>query len=79
MKAARIGGIAVAAVLLLYVLSIGPVWRYADLSIRTGWPSDRWLTTYQTIYTPVFWLCDRWDGAWEVLAWYEARWEERAR
>lgn len=90
MKAARIGGIVV-AVLLLYVLSMGPVYGWYVVPLMQFYPEkhadpsaalDRVLARRQmidTVYAPLVWLSDRSETVSKGVAWYVGLWTPRER
>lgn len=84
--AAKIGGI-VAAILLLYVLSTGPVYAWnsrwwARAVAEQGADRDAALArvlahgqSIKTLYAPLIWLSDRSPAAQGAFRWYLELWE----
>jgi hypothetical protein len=62
-----------AAIIAVYVLSIGPAWRWAlsaDSLIETG----QRLRTLHTAYAPVYWIKYRFELPCHVIDWYTSKW-----
>jgi hypothetical protein len=58
------------AVLALYVLSLGPVWRWRDTATY-GSDGPPWVTT---TYYPIWWTIEHCEPARKALLWYLNLW-----
>lgn len=61
------------SVLLLYVLSIGPTFKYIPEVSFIGWGYDA-EEAYNSIYRPINWACDRCDAIDRLMAQYKGWW-----
>jgi hypothetical protein len=63
-----------AAILAVYVLSIGPAWRWA-LSAGSLTETGQRIRAMYTIYAPIYWLNDNFDRTGHGMDWYKSKWE----
>jgi hypothetical protein len=63
-----------AAILVAYVVSIGPAWRWV-LSADSLTVAEQPLKTVHGVYAPVFWLKWNFEFPDRAIGWYIGRWD----